>query len=80
MGHFFKQLLSFLFQIRRWLLTEVCERSALSQGDVLVCVCVCAQNPQYSSTSTYVIYAHLLRQIAALSEADHHFLVHWLKK
>uniref|UniRef100_A0AAQ4P8I7 HECT-type E3 ubiquitin transferase n=1 Tax=Gasterosteus aculeatus aculeatus TaxID=481459 RepID=A0AAQ4P8I7_GASAC len=41
-------------------------------------VCVC--NPQYSSTSTYVIYAHLLRQIAALSEADHHFLVHWLKK
>uniref|UniRef100_A0A8C6SN83 HECT-type E3 ubiquitin transferase n=1 Tax=Neogobius melanostomus TaxID=47308 RepID=A0A8C6SN83_9GOBI len=38
------------------------------------------QNPQYSSTSTYVIYAHLLRQIAALSEADHHFLLHWLKK
>ncbi|XP_028845805.1 probable E3 ubiquitin-protein ligase HECTD2 isoform X2 [Denticeps clupeoides] len=38
------------------------------------------QNPQYSSTATYVIYAHLLRQIASLSEADHHFLVHWLKK
>ncbi|KAM9726329.1 putative E3 ubiquitin-protein ligase HECTD2 [Menidia menidia] len=38
------------------------------------------QNPQYSSTSTYVIYAHLLRQISALSEADHHFLVHWLKR
>ncbi|XP_072301545.1 probable E3 ubiquitin-protein ligase HECTD2 [Eucyclogobius newberryi] len=38
------------------------------------------QNPQYSSTSTYVIYAHLLRQISSLSEADHHFLVHWLKK
>ncbi|MBN3302772.1 HECD2 ligase, partial [Amia calva] len=38
------------------------------------------QNPQYSSTSTYVIYAHLLRQIAALAEADHHFLVHWFKK
>ncbi|KAM6956864.1 putative E3 ubiquitin-protein ligase HECTD2 [Aplochiton taeniatus] len=38
------------------------------------------QNPQYSTTSTYVIYAHLLRQIAALSEADHHFLVHWFKK
>ncbi|KAG7470307.1 putative E3 ubiquitin-protein ligase HECTD2, partial [Solea senegalensis] len=37
-------------------------------------------NPQYSSSSTFVIYAHLLRQIAALSEADHHFLVHWLKK
>lgn len=27
-----------------------------------------------------MIYAHLLRQIAALSEADQHFLVHWLKK
>ncbi|KAK1905156.1 putative E3 ubiquitin-protein ligase HECTD2, partial [Dissostichus eleginoides] len=35
---------------------------------------------QYSSTSTYVIYAHLLRQISSLSEADHHYLVHWLKK
>ncbi|XP_034040351.1 probable E3 ubiquitin-protein ligase HECTD2 [Thalassophryne amazonica] len=41
---------------------------------------ILVQNPQYSNTSTYVIYAHLLRQIAALSEADHHFLVHWLKK
>ncbi|XP_054880707.1 probable E3 ubiquitin-protein ligase HECTD2 [Poeciliopsis prolifica] len=41
---------------------------------------VLIQNPQYSSTSTYVIFAHLLRQIAALSEADHHFLVHWLKR
>uniref|UniRef100_A0A8C3KRH4 HECT-type E3 ubiquitin transferase n=1 Tax=Calidris pygmaea TaxID=425635 RepID=A0A8C3KRH4_9CHAR len=38
------------------------------------------QNPQFSNTSTYVIYAHLLRQIAALTEADHHFLVHWSKK
>uniref|UniRef100_A0A671X9Y0 HECT-type E3 ubiquitin transferase n=1 Tax=Sparus aurata TaxID=8175 RepID=A0A671X9Y0_SPAAU len=35
---------------------------------------------EWKGTSTYVIYAHLLRQIAALSEADHHFLVHWLKK
>ncbi|XP_019715893.1 probable E3 ubiquitin-protein ligase HECTD2 [Hippocampus comes] len=41
---------------------------------------ILVQNPQYSSTSTYVIYAHLLRQMASLSEADHHFLVHWLKK
>ncbi|XP_004838552.1 probable E3 ubiquitin-protein ligase HECTD2 isoform X2 [Heterocephalus glaber] len=38
------------------------------------------QNPQFNNTSTYVIYAHLLRQIATLVEADHHFLVHWLKK
>uniref|UniRef100_A0AAX7VQ26 HECT-type E3 ubiquitin transferase n=1 Tax=Astatotilapia calliptera TaxID=8154 RepID=A0AAX7VQ26_ASTCA len=35
---------------------------------------------EWKGTSTYVIYAHLLRQIAALSEADHHFLVHWFKK
>ncbi|XP_035982130.1 probable E3 ubiquitin-protein ligase HECTD2 isoform X3 [Fundulus heteroclitus] len=41
---------------------------------------VLIQNPQYSSTSTYVIFAHLLRQMAALSEADHHFLVHWFKR
>ncbi|XP_067858580.1 probable E3 ubiquitin-protein ligase HECTD2 [Heptranchias perlo] len=41
---------------------------------------ILVQNPQFTSTSTYVIYAHLLRQIATLSEADHHFLVHWFKK
>lgn len=41
---------------------------------------ILVQNPQYTSTATYVIYAHLLRQIATLAEADHHFLVHWLKK
>ncbi|XP_058882407.1 probable E3 ubiquitin-protein ligase HECTD2 isoform X3 [Acipenser ruthenus] len=38
------------------------------------------QNPQYTSTPTYVIFAHLLRQIATLAEADHHFLVHWFTK
>uniref|UniRef100_F7BTG6 Probable E3 ubiquitin-protein ligase HECTD2 n=1 Tax=Monodelphis domestica TaxID=13616 RepID=F7BTG6_MONDO len=38
------------------------------------------QNPQFNNTSTYVIYAHLLRQIATLVEADHHFLAHWFKK
>ncbi|XP_048362006.1 probable E3 ubiquitin-protein ligase HECTD2 [Sphaerodactylus townsendi] len=38
------------------------------------------QNPLFSNASTYVIYAHLLRQIAALTEGDHHFLVHWFKK
>ncbi|XP_053292088.1 probable E3 ubiquitin-protein ligase HECTD2 isoform X1 [Pleuronectes platessa] len=41
---------------------------------------ILVQSPQYSSTNTYVIFAHLLRQIAVLSEADHHFLVHWLKR
>lgn len=58
----------------------MCERCQLCLNMIFCCVCFFAQNPQYSSTSTYVIYAHLLRQIAALSEADHHFLVHWLKK
>ncbi|XP_048843738.1 probable E3 ubiquitin-protein ligase HECTD2 isoform X2 [Brienomyrus brachyistius] len=41
---------------------------------------VLVQNPQYNSITTYVIYAHLLRQIASLTEADHHFLVHWFIK
>ncbi|XP_028651296.1 probable E3 ubiquitin-protein ligase HECTD2 [Erpetoichthys calabaricus] len=41
---------------------------------------ILVQNPQYTGISTYVIFAHLLRQIATLSEADHHFLVHWFKK
>ncbi|KTG39124.1 hypothetical protein cypCar_00026072 [Cyprinus carpio] len=41
---------------------------------------VLVQNPQYTSPATYVIYAHLLRQIAALAEVDHHFLMHWFKK
>ncbi|XP_060794939.1 probable E3 ubiquitin-protein ligase HECTD2 isoform X2 [Neoarius graeffei] len=41
---------------------------------------ILVQNPQYTSTATYVIYAHLLRQIATLPEADHHFLMHWFKK
>ncbi|ESO93074.1 hypothetical protein LOTGIDRAFT_119782, partial [Lottia gigantea] len=41
---------------------------------------VLLQNPQFRSTTTYVIFAHLLRQIAALSDHDHHFLVHWLKR
>nr|XP_034994050.1 probable E3 ubiquitin-protein ligase HECTD2 isoform X1 [Zootoca vivipara] len=41
---------------------------------------VLIQNPLFSTTSTFVIYAHLLRQIAALTEGDHHFLIHWFKK
>ncbi|XP_064600121.1 probable E3 ubiquitin-protein ligase HECTD2 [Liolophura sinensis] len=38
------------------------------------------QNPQFNSLSTYVIFAHLLRQVAALTDHDHHYLVHWLRK
>nr|XP_006006375.1 PREDICTED: probable E3 ubiquitin-protein ligase HECTD2 [Latimeria chalumnae] len=41
---------------------------------------ILAQNPQFTNSSTFVIYAHLLRQIACLAEADHHFLGHWFKK
>ncbi|XP_076154126.1 putative E3 ubiquitin-protein ligase HECTD2 [Alosa pseudoharengus] len=41
---------------------------------------VLIQNPQYTSTATYVIFAHLLRKISSLAEADHHFLLHWFKK
>ncbi|GFO50258.1 HECT domain e3 ubiquitin protein ligase 2 [Plakobranchus ocellatus] len=38
------------------------------------------KNPQFSNVTAYVIFAHLLRQIAALSDHDHHYLVHWLKR
>ncbi|KAG7280314.1 hypothetical protein CRUP_026855 [Coryphaenoides rupestris] len=38
------------------------------------------QNPQFSLSSTYVIFAHLLRQTSSLSDADHHYLIHWLTK
>ncbi|KAL4231209.1 putative E3 ubiquitin-protein ligase HTD2 [Mactra antiquata] len=41
---------------------------------------VLLQNPQFGNSSTYVIFAHLLRQIAALNDHDHHYLVHWMKK
>ncbi|XP_052773561.1 probable E3 ubiquitin-protein ligase HECTD2 isoform X2 [Mya arenaria] len=41
---------------------------------------VLIQNPQFGQTSTYVIFAHLLRQMAALTDHDHHFLVYWLRK
>mgnify|MGYP001550851579 CR=1 FL=1 len=30
--------------------------------------------------TTYVIFAHLLRQVAALQDQDHHFMVHWLRE
>ncbi|XP_077992332.1 putative E3 ubiquitin-protein ligase HECTD2 [Glandiceps talaboti] len=38
------------------------------------------QNPQFTGSTTYVIFAHLLRQMAALSDQDHHYLVHWFKR
>ncbi|CAG5130186.1 unnamed protein product [Candidula unifasciata] len=41
---------------------------------------ILVQNPQFGSRSSYVIFAHLLRQVAALSDHEHHYLVHWLKR
>ncbi|CAL8297862.1 unnamed protein product [Merluccius merluccius] len=36
------------------------------------------QNPQFSVSSTYVIFAHLLRQTSSLTDADQHYLIYWL--
>lgn len=41
---------------------------------------VLLQDPQFGNSSTFVIFAHLLRQIAALTDHDHHYLVYWLRK
>lgn len=41
---------------------------------------VLLQNPQFGNATTYVIFAHLLRQISALSDHDHHYLVYWIRK
>ncbi|XP_068745773.1 probable E3 ubiquitin-protein ligase HECTD2 [Montipora capricornis] len=38
------------------------------------------QNPQFNKTATYVIYAHLLRQVSSLTDAEHQFLVHWFRR
>ena len=35
------------------------------------------QNPQFRKYSTYVIYAHLLRQVATLCDLDHQTLADW---
>ncbi|CAH1783947.1 unnamed protein product [Owenia fusiformis] len=41
---------------------------------------ILVQNPQFTNMATYVIFAHLLRQIAALSDQDHHYLVNWFRR
>nr|CAB3252467.1 probable E3 ubiquitin-protein ligase HECTD2 [Phallusia mammillata] len=38
------------------------------------------QNPMFARIDTYVVYAHLLRQIATLNERDQHILTHWLRR
>ncbi|XP_041477495.1 probable E3 ubiquitin-protein ligase HECTD2 [Lytechinus variegatus] len=40
---------------------------------------VLIQNPQFDKTSTFVIFAHLLRQLSTLADNDHHYMVHWFK-
>ncbi|XP_032229698.2 probable E3 ubiquitin-protein ligase HECTD2 isoform X2 [Nematostella vectensis] len=41
---------------------------------------VLLQNPQFNKATTYVIFAHLLRQVSSLSDAEHQLLVRWLRK
>lgn len=41
---------------------------------------VLLQNPQFGHLSTYGILARLLRQIAALTDHEHHYFVYWLRK
>lgn len=38
------------------------------------------QNPQFNKSATYVIFAHLLRQVSSLADGEHHFLVHWFRR
>ncbi|KAL9983333.1 hypothetical protein ACROYT_G005487 [Oculina patagonica] len=38
------------------------------------------QNPQFNKSSTYVIFAHLLRQVSSLTDGEHQFLVHWFRR
>ncbi len=38
---------------------------------------ICFQNPQFRKSSTYVVCAHLLRQIATLCDHDHHRLAEY---
>uniref|UniRef100_A0A7M5WR61 HECT-type E3 ubiquitin transferase n=1 Tax=Clytia hemisphaerica TaxID=252671 RepID=A0A7M5WR61_9CNID len=37
-------------------------------------------NPLFSDTSTYVIFAHLLRQIASFQSSEHHYLLAWFRR
>ena len=38
------------------------------------------QNPLFTDTSTYVIFAHLLRQIASFQSSEHHYLLAWFRR
>jgi E3 ubiquitin-protein ligase HECTD2 len=40
---------------------------------------VLIENPQFRHPATYVIFAHLLRQLSLLSEQYHRLLVHWFR-
>lgn len=54
-------------------------RGAKSENEIRAYF-ILLQNPLFSRSSTYVIYAHLLRQVATLPEKDHILLTHWLRR
>jgi len=37
-------------------------------------------NPLFNTSSTYVIFAHLLRQLSLLPNSDHHYIINWLRR
>ncbi|XP_076805174.1 putative E3 ubiquitin-protein ligase HECTD2 [Clavelina lepadiformis] len=38
------------------------------------------QNPMFARIETYIVYAHLLRQIATLNDHDQLMITHWLRR
>ncbi|XP_031557085.1 probable E3 ubiquitin-protein ligase HECTD2 [Actinia tenebrosa] len=49
-------------------------------ADDLRAYTVLLQNAQFNKSTTYVIFAHLLRQVSALSDSEHQSLVMWFRK
>lgn len=48
--------------------------------DILRAYFIILLNPMFASAQTYGIFAHLLRQVASLTDQEHHYLVHWIKE
>ncbi|CAE1250212.1 HECTD2 [Acanthosepion pharaonis] len=51
-----------------------------SSTDSLRAYYILLLNPMFDSTQTFGIFAHLLRQVASLTDQEHHYLVHWIKE
>ncbi|CAL1526466.1 unnamed protein product, partial [Lymnaea stagnalis] len=66
-------------EVLKAIINSLLKDKRVHSKDDLRAFLVLLQNPQFRNQTTYVIFAHLLRQIAALSDHDHHYLVHWLK-